>query len=232
MIKVITFDLDDTLWAINPVIDKANQRMLDWMNSHAPKFSQTYNHQGIDQLREEIVANKPHLKNDLSQIRVALIQLGLSRCGYEASERLAQQAFDVYFSARNDVDLFAGTEAQLSALKKTYQIGALTNGNADLEQVGIDHLFDFYFNSAQIGVSKPHPDFFTKALEHTGLSAECFIHIGDHPQHDIAGAQTMGMRTIWMNPEQKSWPSDQRRPCEEIQHLDQLSAAVANIHGH
>ena len=200
MIKVITFDLDDTLWAIAPVIEKANQRMLEWMNHHTPKFSQAYDHQGIDQLRDEVVADNPHLQHDLSQIRVALIQRGLSRCGYDTANTLAQQAFSVYFAARNDVELFAGVQTQLSALKQKYQIGALTNGNADLAQVGIDHLFDFYFNSAQLGVSKPHPDFFARALEHTGLNAETFIHIGDHPGHDIAGAQASGMRTIWMNP--------------------------------
>jgi len=232
MIKVITFDLDDTLWAINPVIEKANQRMLEWMNQHAPKFGQTYDDYGINQLRDEVMADKPHIKHDLSQIRVALIQLGLSRCGYQDAHTLANQAFTVYFAARNDVELFAGTQVQLSALKKKYQVGALTNGNADLAQVGIDHLFDFYFNSAQIGVSKPHPKFFAKALEHTGLHAETFIHIGDHPEHDIAGAQAAGMRTIWMNPEQKTWPNGQPRACAEIQHLDQLSSAVAVIHGH
>jgi len=232
MIKVITFDLDDTLWAIAPVIEKANQRMLEWMNHHTPKFSQAYDHQGIDQLRDEVVADNPHLQHDLSQIRVALIQRGLSRCGYDTANTLAQQAFNVYFAARNDVELFAGVQTQLSALKQKYQIGALTNGNADLAQVGIDHLFDFYFNSAQLGVSKPHPDFFARALEHTGLSAETFIHIGDHPGHDIAGAQASGMRTIWMNPEHRPWPTGQRKACVEIQHLDQLGAAVEHIHGH
>jgi HAD superfamily hydrolase (TIGR01509 family) len=229
MIKVITFDLDDTLWAIIPVIEKANQRMLEWMQLHTPKFSQTYDDDGINQLRDEVMANNPHLMHDLSQIRVALIQLGLSRCGYDKAHELAQQAFKVYFAARNDVELFAGTQIQLSALKQKYQIGALTNGNADLAQVGIDHLFDFYFNSAQIGVSKPHPDFFARAFEHTGFSAQSFIHIGDHPEHDIAGAQAAGMRTIWMNPEQRAWPTGQARPCAEIQHLNQLSAAVATI---
>ena len=232
MIKVITFDLDDTLWAITPVIEKANQRMLEWMNDHTPKFNQAYDHQGIDQLRDEVIADNPHLQHDLSQIRVALIQLGLSRCGYDTANRLAQQAFNVYFAARNDVELFAGAQTQLSALKQKYQIGALTNGNADLAQVGIDHLFDFYFNSAQLGVSKPHPNFFAKALEHTGLSAESFIHIGDHPGHDIAGAQACGMRTIWMNPERRPWPTGQPKACAEIQQLDQLGAAVEHIHGH
>jgi HAD superfamily hydrolase (TIGR01509 family) len=230
MIKVITFDLDDTLWAITPVINNANQRMLEWMHQHTPKFNQTYDNHGIDQLRDEVMTNNPHLMHDLSQIRVALIQLGLSRCGYDTANELAQQAFKVYFAARNDVELFAGTHTQLGALKKKYQIGALTNGNADLAQVGIDHLFDFYFNSAQIGVSKPHPDFFARALKHTGFEAQSFIHIGDHPEHDIAGAQAAGMRTIWMNPEQRSWPSGQAKACAEIHHLDQLSAAVANIH--
>ena len=230
MIKVITFDLDDTLWAITPVINNANQRMLEWMHQHTPKFSQTYDNHGIDQLRDEVMTNNPHLMHDLSQIRVALIELGLSRCGYDTANDLAQQAFTVYFAARNDVELFAGTHTQLGALKQNYQIGALTNGNADLAQVGIDHLFDFYFNSAQIGVSKPHPDFFARALEHTGVSAESFIHIGDHPEHDIAGAQAAGMRTIWMNSQQIPWPAGQTRPCAEIHHLDQLSAAVATIH--
>ena len=230
MIKVITFDLDDTLWSIGPVIQQANQRMLEWMQQHTTKFNQTYDDQGINELRDEVMINQPHLCHDLSQIRLALIELGLSRCGYDAAPMLAQQAFAVYFAARNDVELFAGTQSQLSALKQKYQIGALTNGNADLAQVGIDHLFDFYFNSAQIGVSKPHPEFFACALKHTGLSADTFIHIGDHPGHDIAGAQAVGMRTIWMNPEQKTWPIGQAKACAEIHHLDQLSAAVANIH--
>ena len=138
----------------------------------------------------------------------------------------------MYFAGRNDVELFAGAQTQLSSLKQKYQIGALTNGNADLAQVGIDHLFDFYFNSAQLGVSKPHPDFFARALTHTGFTAEAFIHIGDHPEHDIAGAQACGMRTIWMNPEDRPWPVGQPRACDEIQHLDQLGAAVDNINGH
>ena len=231
MIKVITFDLDDTLWAIGPVIEKANQKMLEWMEQHAPEFGRTYDEAGINGLRDEVMADHPEMLHDLSQIRLTLIELGLSRCGYTNSLALAQQAYAAYFKSRNDVVLFDDARVTLKALKKTYQIGALTNGNADLAQVGIDDLFDFYFNSAQLGLSKPNPAFFTKALEHTGHSAENFIHIGDHAGHDIAGAQSLGMRTIWMNPNQMAWPTGQQPACQEIQHLNQLSAAVANIHG-
>ncbi|MBT7330169.1 MAG: HAD family hydrolase, partial [Oceanospirillaceae bacterium] len=100
MIKVITFDLDDTLWDIGTVITKANTLMLAWMQQHAPKFSQTYDHHGIDALRDEIWQQQPQLKHDLSQSRIALIQLGLERCGYRSAANLAQAAFEVYFSAR------------------------------------------------------------------------------------------------------------------------------------
>ena len=232
MIKVITFDLDDTLWDIGTVITKANTLMLAWMQQHAPKFSQTYDHHGIDALRDEIWQQQPQLKHDLSQSRIALIQLGLERCGYRSAANLAQAAFEVYFSARNDVLLFDGAQQQLQALGKHYTVGALTNGNADLQRVGLDHLFDFYLNSAQVGVSKPHPKFFEAALRHTGVPPQAFIHIGDHPQHDIAGAQAAGMHSIWMNPNNALWPAGQASASQEIQNLHQLSDAVAKIHDH
>ncbi|MCO4838214.1 MAG: HAD family hydrolase [Oceanospirillaceae bacterium] len=230
MIKVITFDLDDTLWSIGPVIENANQKMLEWMNQHAPKFGHTYDEAGINALRDEVMEAHPEMLHDLSKIRLTLIELGLSRSGYTNSLALAQQAYAVYFRSRNDVVLFDDTRVALKALKEKYQIGALTNGNADLTQVGINDLFDFYFNSAQLGLSKPNPAFFTMALEHTGHSAANFIHVGDHAGHDIAGAQAVGMRTIWMNPNNMAWPSGQKPACQEIQHLNQLSMAVANIH--
>ncbi|ESS14199.1 Flavin mononucleotide phosphatase YigB [Betaproteobacteria bacterium MOLA814] len=231
MIKVITFDLDDTLWAIAPVIHKANELMLVWMKRHAPKFAQTYDDQGIAQLRDEVLANRPDMAHDLSQTRIAFVELGLSRCGYHNAQALSLDAFDVYVAARNDVVLFEGTRDQIATLKLSYQIGALTNGNADLTQVGIGHLFDFHFNSAHIGVSKPHPDFFARALAHTGHGADSFIHVGDNPAHDIAGAQAVGMRTIWMNPDNNPWPDGYTRACAEIHHLDQLGPAVAQING-
>ena len=85
MIKVITFDLDDTLWAIGPVIEKANQKMLEWMEQHAPEFGRTYDEAGINGLRDEVMADHPEMLHDLSQIRLTLIELGLSRCGYTIS---------------------------------------------------------------------------------------------------------------------------------------------------
>jgi putative hydrolase of the HAD superfamily len=229
MIKAITFDLDDTLWAIEPVIVKANQQMLDWMNQHAPKFSETYDDQGISQLRDEAFANNPHMLHDLSHIRLCLIEMGLSRCGYKNATELAKKAFAVYFEGRNKVELFPDAQSQLKALKKEFMIGALTNGNADLEKVGLDHLFDFYYNSAQLGVSKPTPKFFETAINRAQCPASQFIHIGDHPEHDIAGAKAVGMNTIWMNPHHLAWPSHLTKPDGEIHHLNQLTKTVAKI---
>ncbi|WP_315982217.1 hypothetical protein [Aliamphritea spongicola] len=38
MIKCITFDLDDTLWAVDPVITHANNTLYGWLDEHAPNL--------------------------------------------------------------------------------------------------------------------------------------------------------------------------------------------------
>ncbi|MDY0248951.1 MAG: HAD family hydrolase, partial [Pseudomonas sp.] len=43
----------------------------------------------------------------------------------------------------------------------------------------------------------------------------------DHPQDDIVGAQQVGMRTIWFNPEQKIWTGE-REPDAQISRISQL----------
>ncbi len=232
MIKALTFDLDDTLWAVAPVIQEANLKLYKWLKSHAPAFVSHYQIADFTQLRDDILQQQPLLIHDMSGLRLALLELGLSRCGYAPKQAaaIAAAGFKVYFAARNQVNFYPHAIKQLDLLNQDYTLGALSNGNADLSLVGLDHLFDFGFNAAQVGMSKPAPDMFRQALAHMQLNAQAVIHIGDHPEADILGAQNMGMHTIWVNIEQQPWPQDQPRACAEITHLSQLRDAIKAIH--
>ena len=88
--------------------------------------------------------------------------------------------------------------------------------------------FDFAFLAEEIGASKPEPDMFHAALEHTGASAAEIIHVGDDPVHDIQGAQQVGMRTIWVNLRNKDWPGGLTAD-QEIRTLKDLPDAISQI---
>ncbi len=230
MIRAITFDLDDTIWPIEPVIQRANQLMLQWLQHHAPAFTQRFDITGVNALRDEVIAREPKLCHNLNWVRQALLSLGLRRCGYQAgqAEKLAMQAFEIFFAARNQVSLFEQVTPILHELQQHYILGTLSNGNADLKCIGLDHLFDFSFNSADVGHSKPNPAMFNAALNHTGLQSQQVVHVGDHPEHDMLGARQLGMHCIWMNPTLQDWPGLQR-PNAEIHAFTELPAAVSKL---
>ena len=113
---------------------------------------------------------------------------------------MAAQAFDVFIQARQEVLFFEHAREVLLELKQQgYQLGALSNGNADILRVGLADLIDFQFKADDVGQMKPHPLMFEQMLAHTGLRPEQVIHVGDNHGHDVEGAAAVGLWTIWVN---------------------------------
>jgi HAD superfamily hydrolase (TIGR01509 family) len=53
--------------------------------------------------------------------------------------------------------------------------------------------------SMAVGVAKPDPFLFHRALKESGLRAEETLHVGPSPAEDVAGAISAGLRPIWLN---------------------------------
>lgn len=230
MIKCICFDLDDTLWAVDPVIKTANQTLYHWLADNAPRFNQCYQLDDFPRLRQEVLAEHPQLAYSVSQIRRAVLLRGLRAAGYPAAEAsaLADAAFSVFHRARQQVEFFEGALACLQRLQAAgYRLGAISNGNADIQQVGLAQVMDFQISADQTGAQKPDPLIFRHMLTHTGLSADQVVHVGDHPEHDVAGAARLGIGTVWVNLTQRDWPLKDVTPDAQIHHLAQLPELLA-----
>ena len=229
-IEVITFDLDNTLWDVDPALLRAEQVQRDWLVEHRPGAIEDYDHEGLWEFKKSVWKRHPHLLHHVSQMRIQMLYELQLAAGYGEQEARsgAEQAFDAFLEERHKVVLYEEALGVLEQLATRYTLGALTNGNADIYKTDAGEYFDFAFLAENVGASKPQPDMFHAALEHAGVGPQEIVHVGDNPEHDILGAREVGMRTVWMNSQGVDWPGGQRAD-REISNLKELPAAVTSL---
>ncbi|MBP8927154.1 MAG: HAD-IA family hydrolase [Pseudomonadales bacterium] len=209
--QLITFDLDDTLWDVRPVLLRAEQQVNEWMMQHCPEVPQRFSRAELMSLRLRLLRERPELHHHVSELRRESMRLALLDCGYgdTSARQLAAEAFAVFIEARHDIEPFAGVVQCLEQLSQHYMLGALTNGNADIFRLSLGKYFRFAFNAEALAASKPQAAHFNAALAAAQTSAEHCIHIGDHHEHDMLGAQRLGITTVWFNPDQRPWSGEE-----------------------
>ena len=202
MIRLVTFDLDDTLWDVRPALLRAEARQWDWLESHFGDRIHRDNEQLHRQLKRSLLETSPELKHHISQFRQRFIEGVLLEVGVpaEAAATAAAEAFAVFLAERHQVAVFPEAEPMLRKLAQHFKLGALTNGNADVFKTPLGEYFDVVYRAEEIGASKPAPDLFAAAAKAMAVQPEEMAHVGDHPEHDIEGARRFGARAIWYNP--------------------------------
>lgn len=221
-IKLITFDLDDTLWDNVPVIISAEASMREWLATHASKVGDLpLEH--FASLRQQVLQRHPELKHRISVLRQQVLMHAFEEAGYpqpQATE-MADVCFEAFIHARHQLTVFPEAEPMLQALRQHFLLGVITNGNADVQRVGLADYFHFALRAEDIGIAKPDARLFQEALQRGGVDASAAVHIGDHPGDDIAGAQQAGLRAVWFNPTGKVWEGE-ALPDAQIRSLTEL----------
>ena len=197
MIKCITFDLDDTLWAIEPVIIEAEQRFYTWLKENYPIVAENFDILSLRQLMKNTASDNPDIKHNLTKVRIKAYTY--IKDLYKLSDNMPLESFEYFMKYRNKVKLYDGAENMLIELKKKYMIGTITNGNASLEKIGIKNFFDFEVKASDVGFMKPSPKIFEAAVKKAGCNPSEMVHIGDSYDKDIIGAKSINMNYIWLN---------------------------------
>ncbi len=203
-IRLITFDLDDTLWDVRPALEAAEDAQWSYLNARYPSLALAATpRKEISKLRQVLLAERPELIHRISLFRQAFIEQLLRHHGVPDEEAVsaASEAFAAFISRRHDVTLYPNAHSVLATLGGQFQLGALTNGNADVRQTQIGSYFDYAWRAEEFGLSKPDPALFHKAFEQAGVSADQVIHVGDCHNNDVSGAILAGAKAIWFDPE-------------------------------
>ena len=223
-IRAITMDLDDTLWEIHPVIHRAEQVLYKWLEKNYPRITEKYSREAILELRKAIAIEFPQQNHDYTFLR----RTTLSRIGAVADygEQFVDEALEVFDTVRNDVVVFPEVRPALEALRNDYVLIAVTNGNSNLQKIGIDDLFHDVVSARTAGVAKPATKIFDVAVRAGGATAHQTLHVGDHPEIDVDGARAAGLRTVWVNRSGQRWPSEFAKPDAIVSHVGQLQSLL------
>lgn len=209
-IKAITFDLDDTLWNNTPVLIKAERDVIEWLLANFPNINDHHDIKTTTyefrEFKDQIKQTNPALAHQVTNLRKVSLEQLLIQKGYADKATIgANQAMDVFLTARHQVNYFDYVEAVLAELNQQYTLGVLTNGNVNVRQLSISDYFDFAFSADELNTSKPDPVFFQAGINAAEVLPEEIAHVGDHPEYDVLGAKQVGLKAIWFNPDQASW---------------------------
>ncbi|WP_018872733.1 HAD family hydrolase [Thioalkalivibrio sp. ALJ16] len=221
-IRCLTFDLDDTLWPVMPVIHRAEARFYAWLREAEPGVCERYDPQALVARRAAFMRAAPeHQRHDLTALRKQWLRELAGECGC-CPDRLSGEGFDVFWHARNEVTPFPEAEAMLSVLRGRYRVGAISNGNADVFRTSLGRYFDFAIAAGPAGAAKPDPRIFDQARAQAGVDGDAILHIGDDSAADVLGALQAGFRAAWFNPDAMPWKHGHPRPCLTLGRLGQL----------
>ena len=230
-IRMITFDLDDTLWDNVPTITKAEIETRKWIENKVGKINWGDLNDFLN-LREELIKEDESIKWDISKLRKEIFRRKLAHITPEKyRNKLVEDAFAVFISRRHEVKLFDGVEIALKQLSKNFLLGVLTNGNADIFRFNIGKYFSFSVSSLEAKNSKPNRAHFDKAIEiMENIKFDEILHIGDHQVNDILAAYNLGIESLWFNNNESTWDQNFPKP-DEFSSWKHLPEIVNNKYG-
>lgn len=179
-LKAILFDLDDTLFDRQAMVDA-------FLESDRITLL-------------ELCRGIPLVKN--VRIRRAQVFLDLLGLDEAYADAIAELYVAVYPRSNAPVD---GAVMVVEALAPKFQLGIVSNGAPDvqyrkLETLGLRQWFECIVLSEELGVRKPDPRIFWHATGLLGREPEECLCVGDSYATDVAGAKKAGMQACWLNP--------------------------------
>jgi putative hydrolase of the HAD superfamily len=190
-IQAVLFDLDGTL------LDRRSS-FERFVRDQWNRFSHVLH--SVEQ--KHYVQTVIELDGDGYLPRRALFTGALAR--FQLSSELADTLLRDYRSGfPSACQLFPDAVETLSSLRAAgFKLGLITNGSVRMQSrklacLSLAPAFDTVLISDVEGVSKPDPEIFRRALERLGTRPEHAVFVGDHPDVDVSGARTAGMKAIW-----------------------------------
>lgn len=154
------------------------------------------------------------------------------RSTHQTSHTLAVAAATVFRAASLcRLELYAGVNEVLSMLRKSYRLGAVSDGQSiwaalEMKMTGLNRFFEFSVVSGDYGFRKPDSRMFELALTRLHLDKNEVIFVGNDMYRDIWGAFNAGLKTVFFKSNQGEHAFAGADPDYIIYNFNELPRAV------
>lgn len=216
-IDAVFFDLDDTL--------------VQYVRSPGEVLQRSYERLDLDSLfpvqayydRYTEFAEQYDAMDDL---RSACFAALAEERGYDPG--LGREVAATFADERDqsNVELVPGAQQVLETLYGDYRLAVITNGAPDaqrakMDAVGLDRWSETRVIAGHEVPPKPSAEPFEIALNALDATPETALKVGDSLETDIAGANALGIESVWVSADEDS---QGHAPTHRIEHLDELLA--------
>lgn len=188
MIKLIIFDLDDTLYDEVTFVDSGFKAVAGYLNRN---FSLN---------KSEVF--KVLKKHFARSGRGKIFDNTLADFNLKATKKLINQAVAVYRQHQPKIKTFPGIKFYLNKLRRQgIFLVLVTDTRWQVQQrkvkaLGLESYFDLIIYTDKFGVNKSNHEIIKKVLRRFKISAPEAALVGDDPTVDFIGAKKLGCRTI------------------------------------
>ncbi|ART80440.1 HAD-IA family hydrolase [Oceanisphaera avium] len=222
-VKVISFDLDDTLYDNVPVITAAEAWLLQTLKNHRPE-STLLSKESLATIKRQLLVSEPELAHDVSALRLRILTHGLQQQGLSerAAGELAEEFYQGFLTERGKITVPDMSHQVLTELAQRYPLAVITNGNLPIAHTPLAPYFKTVLRAGIDGRMKPAADMFNTLAEQMGVQINEILHIGDHINTDVLGAVHAGCQAIWLNDQGRHTGDLQCLPHVELERLEQM----------
>ena len=228
-IKAISFDVDGTLWDFEGALRRGLDAALREVRRIDPEGTGGLT---VDYLDEAWVVERDRQQGtitDLVKLRYDAMRRAFADID-TPDNGLAKRATDAYVEERNRKNVpFDDVVPGLDALHGMYTLGTLTNGSMRPARLGLEEYFEFIVMSVEHGgIEKPDPRIFEVAVREANCQPNELLHVGDHIEYDVRGANDAGVRSCWLNRTGES-PTKGVKPDIEVNSMLELMDALLPV---
>ena len=152
------------------------------------------------------LVNASYARHELEELDISMLfEQALSGLGLDVPPELVRQIVEIEYRAM--VSVRTVPRENLQALQdlraRGLKLGLVTNAHfipalmrEDFARLGLAERMDAIVISSEVGVRKPHPAIFQRALADLDVSPEEAIFVGDKMREDVVGPKQLGMRAV------------------------------------